>query len=79
MHTQTGRELTRDEHYALVLSSSTNYDSKFNTMSSETSRRICETKTCDSNFDQDPPSEVTEDFDCYVDTSATALIAHMAN
>ena len=59
---QTGRELTCDQCSTLILSASANYDQQFNSMSTKTSRRVYHTEIGDNNFDQDSPSEVTEDF-----------------
>ena len=77
MHTQTGKELTYDQYSALFLSDSTNYDSHFNPMSSKTSRQVYNTEIGDNNFDQDLPSDVTEDSDYDIEASATTLLAHI--
>ena len=79
MHTQKGKELTHDQHSKLVLSASTNYDSQFNSISTKTSRGVYHNEIGDNNFDQDSPSEVTEDFDYNIDVSATTLLANMTN
>ena len=77
MHTQIGRELTYDQQHTLVISVFTNYDSKFNSMSTKTSRRIYHTGIGDNNFNQDSLSEGSEDFDYNIDTSATKLLANV--
>ena len=40
MHAQSGKDLTFDQYSVLVVSSSTNYDSQFNSMSTKTSRGV---------------------------------------
>ena len=77
MHSQIDRELTCDQYCALVLSDSTNYYSHFNPVSSKTSRRAHNTEICGNNFDQDSPSEVTEDFNYDIDMSETTFLEHI--
>ena len=48
-------------------------------MSSETSRRVYDTEIGYHVFDQDSPSEITEDFDYCTHASATELLAHINN
>ena len=79
MHAQIGRELTCDQCSTLFLSASTKYDSQFNSMSAKTSRRFYHAEIGDNNFDQESPSEVTEDFDCNIDASATTLLVNINN
>ena len=79
MHAQSGKDLKFDQYSALVVSSSTNYDSQFNSICTKTSRRVYHAEIGDNNFCQDSPYEVTEDFDHNIDASGTSLLANMTN
>ena len=43
-------------------------------MHRNTSSRVCNTEIGDNNFHQDSPSDIIEDFNYNIDTSATALL-----
>ena len=55
------------------------YDSSFNPIRSKISRQVYNTEIVDNNFHQDSTSEVTEDFDYNIDSSATTLLLNTTN
>ena len=75
-----GQEINYDKCSNLLLSVATNYDSQFSSSSSQSLRKVCNTKTCDTNFSHDSISEVTEENRDYkIDASARKLLAHVTS
>ena len=79
MANHTGKLLCYDQHAGLLLSTATNYDLKFVSSSSRSTRNVYNTELGYSDFVLDSPSDVTEDVDYDIDFSPTTLLENMNN
>ena len=67
----TQKKLNYDQHSALVLSTATNYDSQFVSLSTRITRKVHNTELGGSDFVIDSLSEVTKYVGYEMDASAT--------
>ena len=76
----SGREITYEQFSNLLLSADNNYDIKFYSSGSRSSRKVYATDSNNNNFSRDSISDFTEEhIDYDIDASASTLLIDISN